>query len=393
MQRVPSLRRHKNSSRAVVTISGKDYYLGPWPAGASQPPKFVREKYHRLIAEWMANNHRVHPATSAGAGAPAVGLTMNELSLAYMRHRKAMKRQDDDCLIGAIRIIKRLYGDVDASTFGPMALKTCRAAMVELDWSRRYINRQVDRIRQMFKWAVAEELAAETVYRTLMAVPGLRRGEGGREVEPVKPVPQAHVDAALPFMPPMVKAMVEFQLLTGCRPAEACSIRPIDLDNSNPSCWICRLAEHKTRHHGHDRVILIGPRAQEVLKPYLGTKIDGYCFSPLASEQARSVQRRIDRKSPMTPSQAKRRPKRNGRRRPGEKYTTGNYRQAIQRACERAGVPAWAPNQLRHSRATELRKHGLDVLSTILGHSKIETTQIYAEKDLAAAMLLVAQVG
>ena len=53
----------------------------------------------------------------------------------------------------------------------------------------------------------------------------------------------------------------------------------------------------------------------------------------------------------------------------------------------------WHPNRLRHSRATELRCHGLDVVSTILGHSKIETTQIYSEKDLAAAMELVTRLG
>jgi site-specific recombinase XerD len=48
---------------------------------------------------------------------------------------------------------------------------------------------------------------------------------------------------------------------------------------------------------------------------------------------------------------------------------------------------------LRHSRATELRPHGLDVTKTILGHTKVETTQVYAEKDLAAAMELVARIG
>jgi hypothetical protein len=30
---VPSLRRHKPSGRAIVTLSGKDRYLGPWPNG------------------------------------------------------------------------------------------------------------------------------------------------------------------------------------------------------------------------------------------------------------------------------------------------------------------------------------------------------------------------
>jgi len=112
----------------------------------------------------------------------------------------------------------------------------------------------------------------------------------------------------------------------------------------------------------------------------------------------------------MTPSQAKRRPKKNRRRRPAGRYDTHAYRRAIARACRMADrkaheadtalapeevvVQTWAPNRLRHSRGTELRRvAGLDIAKTILGHSKVETTQIYAEKDLAAAMAVVAKIG
>jgi site-specific recombinase XerD len=56
-------------------------------------------------------------------------------------------------------------------------------------------------------------------------------------------------------------------------------------------------------------------------------------------------------------------------------------------------VPAWSPNRLRHNRATELRRHGLDVAKTVLGHSKVETTQIYAEKDPDSAKKLMAKIG
>jgi integrase len=190
--------------------------------------------------------------------------------------------------------------------------------------------------------------------------------------------------------------------------------------------------QHKTAIHGHDRTILIGPKAQEVLRPYLGTRLDAYCFSPAASEAARSVQRREARKSPLTPTQRARQRKARRKRAPGDRYVTLSYRNAIYRACDRAfPLPEhlaprlaengkkesivvwrarltheereavrdwrrehrWHPNQLRHSRATELRPYGLDVVKTILGHSKLETTQVYSEKDMAAAMELVAKIG
>jgi integrase len=240
-------------------------------------------------------------------------------------------------------------------------------------------------------------------------------------------------------MPAVVRAMVSFQQLTGCRPDEVCRLRPLDLDMSTPACWVYRPGSdqgehgaHKTAHEDKDRLVLIGPRAQEVLRPYLGTKLDAYCFSPADSERRRSAERPEGRKTPLTPSQRARKPKAGRKRAPSDRYQVTSYRNAIYRACDRAfplpehlrprqdeggkkegrtawwarltgeerkAVRAWRrknrwhPNRLRHSRATELRRYGLDVVKTILGHSKVETTQIYSEKDVAAAMELMAKIG
>jgi hypothetical protein len=40
--RAPSLRRHKPSSLDVVTLDGKDTYLGHWPEGRKNPPADVQ---------------------------------------------------------------------------------------------------------------------------------------------------------------------------------------------------------------------------------------------------------------------------------------------------------------------------------------------------------------
>ena len=40
---------------------------------------------------------------------------------------------------------------------------------------------------------------------------------------------------------------------------------------------------HKTEHHGRERVIFIGPKAQDVLRPYLLRDKIGYCFVPAES--------------------------------------------------------------------------------------------------------------
>jgi integrase len=425
-RRTPSYCHHKASGQAVVRINGKDHYLGTYGSPESHA------EYDRLIAEWLSHGRTLACATIHD------GLSVNELALAHWHWAVAYYRwgkRDGQCLKYALRVIKNLYGHTPAHEFGPRALKACRQRMIEMNWSRTYTNSQVNRLRRVFRWAAEEELLPGSVYQDLKAVAGLQLGRTeARETKKVKPVAEAHVETTLPLMPPTVQAMVKFQLLTGCRPAEVCKVRPLDLDMSNPSCWIYQPGsdqgphgKHKTSHLGHDRLILIGPKAQEVLRPYLGTKLDACCFPPLVAEAKRSAKRRKERKTPMTPSQAKRCPKKNRKRPVQDRYEVTSFRNAIYRACDSAYPPPaplarqedetrkewrarltpeqkeelrawqkehrWHPNRLRHSRATELRRHGLDVTKTILGHTKVETSQIYAEKDIQAAMALVAKIG
>jgi integrase len=393
--RTPSYRKHQATGQAVVTLNGKDHYLGRYKSKAS------RDEYDRLIAEWLAGGRQLPD--------PGHDLTMNELILGYWRYAEdyygfTPERGDAACLRGALAVVRGLYGPTRALDFGPLALKARREKMVEKGWSRSYINAQIDRIRRMFRWAAGEELLPVSIHHALQAVSGLRRGKSSaKETARVKPANPDHVKAALPHMPQPVQGMVQFQLLTGCRPTEACLFRAIDLDRSNPACWVYRPGsdrgahgEHKTAHHGHDRAILIGPRAQELIKPFLTTDLSAYLFRPQDATSERNEKQRAKRKTPLWPShlrmQAWKR-KQNPRRAPGTHYTARVYARAIARACRKAGVPEWGPNRLRHSRATELRSYGLDVVKTILGHSKVETSQVYAEKDIAAAMELVAKIG
>jgi integrase len=402
---IPSYRRHKSSGQAIVTLTDpsgtrRDLYLGPYGSAAS------RQEYARVLAEWEAGGKHLPSQDSK-----TPDLTMNELVLSYWRFAEEYygyhvdtERGDAACLRSALAVVRQLYGDARAIDFGPLALKACREKMVEKGWSRSYVNAQVDRLRRMFKWAAGEELLPITVYQNLQAVPGLRRGKcEAKETARVKPADPEHVKAALPHMPRPVQGMVRFQLLTGCRPTEACLLRAMDLDMSNPSCWIYRPGsdqgahgEHKTAHHGHDRLILIGPRAQEVIRPFLTTNLSAYLFCPQEATRERNEKRRANRQTPLYPSHVRlqvQKRKQRPRRAPGQHYTARTYSRAIARACRKAGVPEWGPNRLRHSRATELRSHGLDMVKTILGHSKVETSQVYAEKDMQAAMELVAQIG
>jgi integrase len=96
----------------------------------------------------------------------------------------------------------------------------------------------------------------------------------------------------------------------------------------------------------------------------------------------------------MTPSQARRRPKRHAKRAPRDHYDKRTYNTAIERACARAGVPRFHPNQLRHTAATRIRRmYSLDAAQVVLGHARADVTQIYAERDIARVHVIMAEIG
>jgi integrase len=376
----PSYRLHKPSGQAVVTFNGRDHYLGRFGSACS------RAEYDRLVAEWL----------SAGRQPPTSDLSVNELLLAYVRFAKdyyAPPSTELSHVKLSIRPLKALYGRTAASAFGPLALKAVRDKMIEADLCRREINKRVGRIKRLFAWGVENELIPPTVHHGLQAVKGLRSGRSkARESEPVKPVPDAFVDAVQPHVLPEIWAMIQLQRLTGARPGEVCVMRTCDIDMSG-AVWLYRPQRHKTQRLGHERVIAMGPRAQAVLRPWLRTDLQAPVFSPRDALARRAARLRTSRKTRVQPSQLNRR-KQKVKRRPGNQYTVRAYYHAIMRACRKAGVPHWHAHQLRHNAATWLRKEfGLDVARAVLGHRSPKITEIYAELDTSCAVDAMASVG
>ena len=236
----------------------------------------------------------------------------------------------------------------------------------------------------MFRWGVGEELVAPSVLHGLEAVSGLRRGRtAAPDAEPVQSVTNETIEATLHHLPSVVADMVRLQRMAGMRPGEVCRINWEEIDATG-EVWCYRPIEHKTAHLGRQRSIALGPRCQAILTRY--RRIDGLpVFRPSEAIAQRKAERRAAARTPLTPSRRARDAARAKRPRLklNDAYTTTNYAQAIRRACEAAGIaPHWSPNQLRHTKATELRREfGLDAAGAILGHSRLETTQIYAERS------------
>ena len=72
----------------------------------------------------------------------------------------------------------------------------------------------------------------------------------------------------------------------------------------------------------------------------------------------------------------------------------------VGRFKQRSGVKVWQrehhwhPNQLRHTFATRVRKeHGLEAAQVLLGHSRADVTQVYAERNEELATVVAAKIG
>ena len=304
-QSVPRYRRHKATGQAVVRLQGRDIYLGKYGSAAS------KEAYSRFVAAWSDNGGR--PVALQHA------ITVVEVILAYMRFANGYYVKDGKptnevrMIQAAAKIVRRLYGRTPAEKFGPLALKACREAMIRKDWCRCHINKQVDRIKRMFKWATENEMVPGTVYQALRCVAGLKRGRTeAREGRKIMPISDADIHATIAYLPEVVADMVQLQRLTGARPGEICDIRPCDIKRT-ADVWEYVPQSHKTEHHDRPRVIFIGPNAQRFMLPYLLRPTETYCFSPREADCKRRAAQHEVRKTPLSCGN---RPGSNRRRRP-----------------------------------------------------------------------------
>jgi integrase len=387
----PTYRHHRPTGRALcdfydpLTGRKRTVSLGAWDSPDS------RREHARICAE-----------AAVGRPPAQAGITVAELLLAFLKHAETHYRRADGTNTDELanvkqtaRVLRETHAHVPAAEFGPLALKAVRQPMIDLGWSRKNINLHVGRVRRVFKYGVENEVLPAAVLTALKAVPGLQAGRtAARETAPVLPVADALVDATLSHVSRHVAGLIRFQRLTGCRPGEACLLRRCDVDTS-AAVWVYRPNQHKTAHRGKVRLIHLGPKAQALLGEFPTASPDEYVFSPRREQEERSARRAANRKTKFYPSrqgwqQRKTQPKKRKR----ERYTTAAYGMAIRKACKRHSLQRWHPNQLRHAFATAVRKgHGLDVAQALLGHDRVSTTEVYAEKTNDAAAEVVASIG
>lgn len=427
---IPKYQIHKSSGQARVTIAGRDYYLGKAGTPTTSPESW--QEYHRLISEYLARGKQGPEATQRETA------TVAQMVLAFTEARKSFYKGGAPAVFRyGLKWLVSHYGHTRAMDFGPLSLCALRKKMVGstvhrgagqgrvkdtgVKLTRRYINDMIKLIRLAFRWAAEQEIVPASVWHSLLAVRPLERGRSdARETVRVKPVESRDLEAVLKIASPTVAAMIRIQLFTGMRPGELVSMRMADIDMS-ASIWKYTPRDHKTAHLGQERVILIGPQAQEIIRAMAKPNITAPLFSPRQS-WAEGMQRKAER-GKFTRTRARR----GGigepyvcqvKRRAGgdipawikDQYTRRAYWNSVQHLCDRADkiahkarpevaanqriIQRWHPHRLRHNAATLIRaEFGLDVAREILGHRSIGTTEIYAERDRRRAEQAMSAVG
>ncbi len=73
---IPAYRRHKSTGQAVVTVNGRDFYLGQDNTAAS------RREYDRMIAEWQLGGRSL-PSIGVSGSVPGVWMVNFDMAIFF----------------------------------------------------------------------------------------------------------------------------------------------------------------------------------------------------------------------------------------------------------------------------------------------------------------------
>lgn len=254
-------------------------------------------------------------------------------------------------------------------------------------YTRGYINRCCNHVRQLYKWAAKppRRWVSVTILEDMKLADGLKAGRCQAIESPgVPPVSEADFRATqnrlatFSYSPDdaqrgaLLNRALDILWHSGMRPGELMRMRNdpamFSIDRVRLNLWgeeieimVYKPRRHKTRHHGIDRNIFLSPSCRTQVEQCLAMTGPGQRVFP---------------------------------------WTTGSLREALYRVQRRRSefdhegneVPAkplaeWFPLQIRHAFATRIRAvAGIDVLQVLMGHRNRSTTEIYALPDATAAI-------
>ena len=204
-RRIPAYVHHKPTGQARTRIAGKDHYLGKYGSPESH------DKYDELIAQFIDAE-------------PGSAKTLNAVLAAWWKEckRRYAGRGKGPygnavCWRPVIRLLRENHGHERAEDLGPVKLRKLLESEAEKrNWSLTYTRMALTRVKQIYEWAVSEELVSVTAHQRLTTL----KLRYGRKTKPLPPVSDELINRTMQHLTPKLQAMVGLQRLTGMRPGE-----------------------------------------------------------------------------------------------------------------------------------------------------------------------------
>lgn len=410
--RIPKYRLHKPSGRAVFQFAPlfgekRVYLKGPY---GSEESLAEYECLRAKAADYLFSSR---PATAPRSRQSTIADLCGAF-LDWSEGHHGKKEYDHYRLV--VRKLYEKHEHARIVDFGPLALRDVRQSMISANWSRTHINHQVNRVRFLFKWGVEHEWADASLLANLQAVAPLRKGKTkARETDPVEPVSWEEAEKLLPYICPMLGAMMRVQYLTGMRSSELTKMRPV-MCSPYRDVLVYQPDEHKTAWLGKRKVVCIGPQAKALIEPYLPSDPEHFIFRPATALAELAAARAASRKTKRYGKDIARAPK---PRLVSCRYDYHSYQAALNHGFRKwakaisgkskipakpkaqkfaawlaeFGIDYWHPHQLRHTRGTITRSaYGIEGAQAQLGNT-LEATEIYAEKSLELARRIASETG
>ena len=261
----------------------------------------------------------------------------------------------------ALKPLRAVAGDRPPDTLSAEDLCHCQQCLLEQGISRPVINSRVNRIRRIVKWATRppRRWIPVDVLTDMQLVEPLKPGRTeAPETEGPTSVSWDVVSDTISRANLQLASMIELQWHTGMRCCELVGMTVSEL-SEHEDLVLYRPADHKSQHHGVERLIWIGPEGQRVLRSWIAQM-------PTEAESLWSLR------------------------------TTNSYRQAIARVIRKHNLAHWYPLQIRHAFATRVERGGESgkrSAQLLLGHSEMHTTSLYIDPDMQSAMQAIRQLG
>jgi integrase len=252
-------------------VDGRQHYFpGAWDSAES------RSAYDAFLDAWLQKHD---PNRSVA--------TIGQLCLEYVRYADATYRKhgqptgEVNNIRSALKLLLRTHRHATLREISLPILVKWRDSLIGRPdsrfkkrgrtISRQYINRCTKIVLRMLRWARQKGIIEAYQLADVNQIDFLKANRSqAPEASKSKLATDEQVEAAVEHLPPHIAAMVELQRLTGMRPGEVIVLRPCDVTIRTDGVMAYRPHIHKLEHHeGIDRVVMIGPRAQEILRPWL----------------------------------------------------------------------------------------------------------------------------